>query len=160
MMQKPVGSSVGPWLFGLAWTALCVSAVGCQNGGTDAGGKRLVSGPTLDPPDVPIPTGFRPVETKSSDQASGSLRNVWHEYKGRADRAALRNFYRDQMPSYRWSLISDQNIKGEITLRYEKGDEECVVMIRPRSSLWNDTLIRVTVTRIERGGRVSPGRIQ
>jgi hypothetical protein len=149
-----------PSLLGVvvAGLTIAVSAVGCQNqgqtwswGGTQTP-KRIVAGPALDPPDVPVPTGFKPVEDRSSDQSSGSIRNVWHEYRGRSDRAALRNFYREQMASYRWVLVSDQNIKGEVTLRYEKGDEECVVMIRPVWNILDQTLIRVTITRLERGG--------
>lgn len=132
---------------------------GCANVSVQGdSSSRIVARPALDPPDVPIPSGFKPVEEKSSDQSSGAIRSVWHEYRGRMDRAALRNFYRDQMPSYRWGLISDQNVKGEVSLRFEKGDEECVVMIRPAGGILDETLIRVVITHIDRNGQRPPAR--
>jgi hypothetical protein len=88
------------------------------------------------------------------------MRFVRHEYEGRADRAALRNFYQEQMPTCRWARISDQNVKGEITLRFEKGNESCTVSIRPTNGDWLDqSTIRVTIVPFGRGGNEPPSRV-
>jgi len=137
-----------------------LALAGCQNGtlsGSNPG--RITPRPVPYISDVPVPTGFRLVDKMTDDYVSGGMRVVRHEYEGRADRAALRNFYEEQMPTYRWTRISDQNIKGEITLRFEKGNESCTVIIRPANSDWFDlTSIRVTIVPFDRSGREPPAR--
>jgi hypothetical protein len=144
-------------LAGLAALALA----GCQSGtlgGSNAG--RITARPIPYISDVPVPTGFKLVDKMTDDYVSGGVRVVRHEYEGRADRAALRNFYQEQMPTYRWARISDQNIKGEITLRFEKANESCTVVIRPTNSDWFDqSSIRVTIVPFDRSGREPPARV-
>lgn len=139
---------------------LAVGLLGCQGGGSWGGGpERLTPRPVPFIADVPVPTGFRLVEKTTDDYVSGGTRVVRHDYEGRADRAALRSFYQEQMPGFRWARISDQNIKGEITMRFEKGNESCVVVIRPTSSDWFDqTTVRVTIVPFDRSGREPPAR--
>ncbi len=134
---------------------LAVALAGCQGSGIVGGtATRLTPRSVPYISDVPLPTGFRLVEKTTDDYVSGGTRVVRHDYQGHADRAALRNFYQEQMPNYRWTRISDQNIKGEITLRFEKANEQCTVLIRPASGDWFDsTIIRVTIMPLDRSGR-------
>ncbi len=139
-------------------TGLLVLLCGCQGGLTGNPG-RLTPKPVPYISDVPVPNGFRLVEKATDDYISGGVRVVRHDYEGRADRAALRTFYQEQMPSFRWTRISDQNIKGEITMRFEKGTESCTVVVRPTSSDWLDqTTVRVTIVPFDRNGREPPAR--
>jgi len=135
--------------------ALVVAVVtGCSNGGLSGGPERITAKPVPYIPDVPVPSDFKLVEKSTDDYSSGGVRVVRHDYEGRADRTALRNFYQEQMPTFRWVRISDQNVRGEQTMRFEKGNEACTITIRPKSSDWFDlTLIRVTILPFDRSGR-------
>jgi hypothetical protein len=148
--------SCGCLVTGLTVLTLC----GCQ-GGTLLGSSpgRLTPKPTPYISDVPVPSGFKLVEKSTDDYVSGGVRVVRHDYEGRADRAALRSFYQEQMPGFRWTRISDQNIKGEITMRFEKGNESCTVVIRPTSGDWLDqSSVRVTIVPFDRTGHEPPPR--
>ncbi len=81
--------------------------------------------------EVAVPTGFRLVEGHSMDHESAGQRMARHEYQGRADPFAVREFYRQQMPQKGWERVSDQSFKGVITMRFEKKLEVCTVQIRP-----------------------------
>ena len=52
-----------------------------------------------------------------------------HRYRGRADKCAVRGFYREQMPLVRWVPISDGNVHGRITMRFQRGTESCTITI-------------------------------
>ncbi|MBN1490045.1 MAG: hypothetical protein JXA69_09020 [Phycisphaerae bacterium] len=132
--------------------------VGCQGGGKSGDG-RMVARPVPYIPDVPVPATFKLVDKMTDDYSSGGVRVVRHEYEGGCDTAALRAFYQEQMPTYRWTRISDQNIQGEITLRFEKGNESCDIVIRPKSGGWGDrAAVRVVILPIDRTGREPPPR--
>jgi hypothetical protein len=143
----------------LVGAVVLASAVGCQSSETREGGKRIVARPVPYIADVPLPSNFKMVDRMTDDYISGDVRFVRHVYEGRCDRAALRGFYQEQMPAYRWSRVTDQNVQGEITMRFEKGNEMCVVVIRPaRGGLGDKTVIRVTIQPFDRNGRQPPAR--
>jgi hypothetical protein len=48
-----------------------------------------------------------------------------------ADPFAVRDFYRQRMPQMGWERVSDQSVKGVITMRFEKKLEACTIQIRP-----------------------------
>ena len=79
--------------------------------------------------DIPLPAGFRLADQSSEDWSGGSVRYLRHRYRGRADRFSVRKFYRDQMPLVRWTLVSDGNVPGRCTMRFERGAESCTVVI-------------------------------
>ena len=81
-----------------------------------------------------MPTGFRLVDQASEDFSSGPVRYVRHRYLGRADKYAVREFYRKQMPLVRWTAISDSNVNGRITMRFQRQDESCTVTIEDETS--------------------------
>jgi hypothetical protein len=98
---------------------------------------------------VPVPEGFKLVGRESTDYESGGQRSALHVYEGWADPAAIRSFYREQMPMMGWGKVSDQSVEGVATLRFEKSNEACTVDIKP-TGLLNRTKIHVTVSPFNR----------
>ena len=79
--------------------------------------------------DVPLPAGLELVDQSSEDWSGGSIRYLRHRYRGRADKHAVRRFYREQMPLVRWTAVGDGCVSGRITMRFEKGRESCTLTI-------------------------------
>lgn len=70
------------------------------------------------------------VDQSSEDWAAGRrIRYLRHRYRGRADKYNVREFYREQMPLVRWTAISDGNVNGRITMRFERAAESCTITI-------------------------------
>jgi len=133
--------------------SVCVG-LGCAS----TGPKPLQVNPQVFVTDVPIPKGFQMEDDRSTDMISGPHRSVWHEYKGRANLVSVRNFFRDQMPLARWTLVADQNAKGDFTLLFEKDNETCIVFFKSMGGLsYYHTMIRVTISRIDRSGAAPSG---
>jgi hypothetical protein len=134
--------------------ALALLGGGCGQERRPGGAVRLAAAATPYERDIPIPNGFRLVERACEDQSTGTRRlYLRHTYEGRAaDRYAVRTFYRDQMPRAQWTLVSDGNVKGSYTMRFEKGTEACTVLISDvPSRLGVNTRVQVIVTQEERG---------
>ena len=104
-------------------------AVGCA--GSAPIGLEGALKPSRQPhePDIPLPEGFRLVERSCEDWSSGPIRYLRHRYRGRAEKAAVRRFYRQQMPLVRWKAISDGNVHGRYTMRFERRTESCTITI-------------------------------
>lgn len=139
---------------GLVWLILALVVSGGP-GCTQQPEKviRLVPSPRPYEPDVPIPSGFRIVDDATEDRSTGTMRlYLRHVYTGAANKYAVRNFYREQMPLARWSKVSDGNVRGLCTLRYIKGNESCVIEIRDEGQR---TRIQVLVSLEQRGNEVS-----
>ncbi|MCK4659769.1 MAG: hypothetical protein KAV82_09640 [Phycisphaerae bacterium] len=133
-------------------SALLVS--GCETPGT---GKeqaiRLIANSRPYEKDIPLPAGFTIVEQAMEDHSTGQSRTyLRHLYSGRADKFAVRRFYREQMPLLRWSKMSDSAIKGEFTMRFAKGSEVCVINIHGEDSvLGKKASVQVMVAQEQRG---------
>ena len=96
--------------------------------------------------DVPVPIGFRFVETGSEDASTGAQRlYLRHRYVGSANKINVRNFYREQMPLARWVKQSDGHVNGEYTLRFDKGRETCSVSIRDNHRRRGETEVQVII---------------
>ncbi len=132
-------------------------AIGLGNAGCDLHKPVYTSGhlsPMSRPfeGDVPVPIGFRFVESGSEDASTGARRlYLRHLYVGEAHKLNVRNFYREQMPLARWVKISDNHVKGEYSLRFEKNQETCTVMIRDRAGKRGLTEVWVTIIPKETG---------
>lgn len=127
------GRSLRGMLIGLLAVGL---ASGCSNwpSGTSnkSGGlKQLNPRGVAFLEEIPVPDGFQLVDEHSMDHESAGQRMARHEYKGRADPFAVRDFYRQRMPQMGWERVSDQSVKGVITMRFEKKLEACTIQIRP-----------------------------
>lgn len=136
----------------LAALGVCCLLSGCGPAPRETRSVRLARGRPFEP-DIPVPARFVLVEQASEDRSSGSSRlYLRHVYEGTGDKYAVRAFYREQMPLARWSKASDGNVKGELTMRFEKDDESCVVRITDPARFWTRrTRVEITVAREERG---------
>lgn len=98
--------------------------------------------------EIPVPDGFYLVDEHSMDHESAGQRMARHEYKGRADPFAVRDFYRQRMPQMGWERVSDQSVKGVITMRFEKKLEACTIQIR--SGYFGQSIVNVEVVPFSR----------
>ena len=131
----------------------CGVAAGCSGTASRGQEVRLVCSARPYEPDIPLPIGFKLVDPASEDRSPGVARlYLRHLYTGKADKYAVRNFYREQMPLARWSKVSEGNVRGVCTLRFEKGSESCTVDIRDAGSgMGRHTEIQVLVSQEQRG---------
>jgi hypothetical protein len=106
---------------------------------------------------VAVPAGFTLVEKNTEDYESGAQRWARHLYRGNAGVTAVRNFYRDQMPLMGWNRVSEQNVKGTVSLRFEKPSESCAVQIAP-TGFFNWSTIQVVVMPFSRNPTEPPSR--
>ncbi len=105
---------------------------------------------------IPLPAGFSLADKMTEDYESGQQRTARHEYRGFGNAAAVRDFYRDQMPAQGWNRVSDQNVKGTVTIRFERKGEACTIQIQPG---WlNYTHVQVIVNPFNRTGTEPPKR--
>ncbi len=97
--------------------------------------------------DIPLPSGFRLREQSSEDWASGPVRYLRHRYEGRADQAAVREFYRREMPLLRWTAIEDGSINGRVRMRFERERETCTVTMEDsRGVIGSRVVVEATIT--------------
>lgn len=139
------------------WIGLwaCVLAAilsGCATTGPETRQLRLIPGRPFEA-DLPVPAGFSMVESASEDRSTGISRlYLRHLYEGKADKHSVRNFYREQMPLARWIKVSDGNVKGNFSLRFEKGSESCTIEITDNNSAFKKLAqIQIIIAREERG---------
>ncbi len=117
------------------WNCAVVVAVALSVGDGCVAARGTAHSDTLLPAanpydaDVPVPAGFRLVDEASEDWSNGSARYLRHRYRGRADKSAVRTFYREQMPLVRWTPISDGNVHGSVTMRFQRDGESCTITI-------------------------------
>ena len=84
-------------------------------------------------PDFPVQIGFRLDENLSRSFAAGGARLIYHVYRGRGNKFEVARFYRREMASNRWVLVTDRFVQGEIRMDFEKETERCDVAIRSGS---------------------------
>lgn len=131
-------------------------AAGC-GGGQKEGVARMDARPVPYLEGVAVPSGFSMVDRNTEDYSSGAGRWARHEYVGWADPEAVRQFYREQMPLQGWNRVTDHNIKGTITLRFERRNEACDIVISPTGFL-NRTKIQAVIMPFSRSASDGPRR--
>jgi len=148
MIAKSLGKRAGGTVALLA----CSLTWGCSQNDSGTQQVRLVSSTRAPEPDIPIPAGFQLVDEASEDRSTGVSRlYLRHLYVGKADKYAVRNFYREHMPLARWQKVSDGNVRGVCTLRFEKGSESCTVDIRDAGTgMGRRTQIQILVSQEQR----------
>ena len=114
---------------GVALLSCWVLGHGCAASRPDTAVLELVPSPNPYVEDIPIPVGFRMVDSSSEDWVSADIRYLRHRYTGKADKVSARVFYREQMPLVRWTPISDAQIHGRYTMRFERERETCTIEI-------------------------------
>ena len=81
--------------------------------------------------DIPKPSGFRLVDDGTFGVFAGRVRIARCEYAGTTDRAAVKHFYEEYMPSAGFELREWTVDEGRFDLRFESGAEVCNVLIYP-----------------------------
>ena len=138
-------------LIGALVALVLVFASGCVGADGPARFSNLRATPHPLITDIPVPEGFRLADQSSEDWASGPIRFIRHRYVGRADKHAVRRFYREQMPLVRWRAINDANLHGRFSMRFERGTEHCAVFIdSPTSRRSNRVTVDVMISPADR----------
>ncbi|MDP8248910.1 MAG: hypothetical protein P9M00_12280 [Candidatus Tritonobacter lacicola] len=94
--------------------------------------------------DIPIPKGFKLTRSKSLSFQNDYMRVGRFVYYGREDTNDVLAFIQQQMPLNQWEPISYVDTKQSIR-RYEKGDQECTVIVEKRTG-WKNCMISIWVS--------------
>lgn len=144
----------GAFLLGM----VLVVGAGCQQSSKSDGAIARLSPrsvPYLN--GVPVPAGFRLKERLTDAYESGGVRFARQEYTGSADPAAIREFYKEQMPLLGWREISSHDIKGRLSMRFENQNEECNLTIEP-TGWFSRSTIQVVVKPFNRSVSQPPAK--
>ncbi len=94
--------------------------------------------------DVPIPAGLNPLPQKSYFFENSGVRVAVLKYQGRANIEQVVTFFKEQMPSYNWSLVNIVEY-GQRLLNFERENEACIITVQI-AGLWNeDALVTVSL---------------
>ncbi len=152
-MARPIRQLAGVLILAVAGLAGCEgggpSLAGPLVGDNDGGSAKVRSEVGLVPrarppiPDLPVPVGFKLVESVSRDYESDNLRFVDHTYRGDAALVQVKRFVNEQMPRKGWTLETSQFVRGVHTLRFRKGEELAVAEIAMDQNLFGQTTARL-----------------
>lgn len=81
--------------------------------------------------DVPVPTGFKILDSESFAFQNDATRVGLLKYAGSRHVDQVVWFYKEQMPIYKWNPINIIEYERRI-LNYEKGSESCIVTIESK----------------------------
>ena len=96
---------------------------------TDSYGyKRRSVATNLRYDDVPVPSNFSLVPSKSLAVESGTTRISSLHYRGRSSRIEIINFYKEYMENYGWNLINLIESTQAI-MNYSNGEEICTIIM-------------------------------
>lgn len=141
-------------LVGCTLLAAVVAWTGCGDGD---GVSRISPRDTPYLEGVAVPANFKLVDRNTEDYESGGRRWARHEYVGSADKELLRGFYKEQMPLLGWSRVTDHNVEGRITMRFEKPNEVCDIVITSGGML-NRSRVQAIVMPFQRPSTIAPKR--
>ncbi len=83
--------------------------------------------------DVPVPAGFT-LQTDKDTWYKGipgsNQRFVHHIYRGSDNYLAVMRFYKEQMPKFGWTGVSELQLGDTVTLRFTKNAEPVTVTIK------------------------------
>ena len=139
----------------LAFSAAVLWILGKGCGPNAAEPTRLLARQRAPISDLPVPMGFRILEDESEDAYTGRRRlYVRHVYEGSGEPFAVRNFYRDRMPQYKWQLVNTVHFAGTHSMVFQKGQESCTVAISRSKSGWSSGIrIQIVIMPEERGAQ-------
>ena len=96
--------------------------------------------------DIPVPTGFKLMDTDSYAFENYGMRVGVLRYRGKADVEQVINFYKEQMPMYNWRLLNMMEY-GERLMNFERETETCNIglIIKYTPLIGNTVFITITV---------------
>ncbi len=107
--------------------------------------------------DLPVPVGFKLVESVSRSYDWGTGRVIDHTYEGHADKLAIDRFYRRQMTTLGWIAGANENVRGYDHLEFTSSarPERCVIQITDAAPRI-DAPVRITLTVLPAGPAPKP----
>jgi hypothetical protein len=81
--------------------------------------------------DVPVPSGFRILDTESFAFQNDNTRVALLKYIGPVTADQVVQFYKEQMPIYNWNPINIIEYERRI-LNYEKDQESCIITVETK----------------------------
>lgn len=81
--------------------------------------------------DVPVPQGFHLLADDSYAFESAGLRMAMLRYKGNANIEQVTEFYKLQMPKYRWVLLNLVRY-GQTLINFDRENETCLITLAPK----------------------------
>lgn len=142
--------AAGRFTLAAAVILLAVGAMsGCATDSSSSGGppsavvEKLI--PQSHPPvqDVPVPVGFKIVESKSNAYQTGNVRYVSHYYRGRKGKDVVADFFWEQMAETKWRREGIWKTRGVWRLHFSKGNERADVTID--ENVWGTSTAHVSV---------------
>ena len=140
--------------FGLLAAGLLALELGCGGGQTQEASSDesqeieprpgLVARAGPDVPDLPVPTGFKIVESQSATRQGAGVRFIDLTYRGSAKKFDVKRFYESHMPSNGWVVGPSWFVGGKITMEFQKDTERCQIEI-DEAGLFSPTRIGMRV---------------
>jgi hypothetical protein len=117
----------------LAVLALPLAFAACSQHSDPDNAPALILEPNSPIADAPVPVSFNLMVGESSSHVvpSSSLRFVDHSYSGTGSQLMVVRFYRDVMPTKGWTFVVQDQAHKEISLKFTKNNEDCIVMVKP-----------------------------
>ncbi len=144
----------------LAFSAAVLWVLGMGCGPNGAEPTLLMARQRAPISDLPVPRGFRILEDESEDVYTGRRRlYVRHVYAGSGEPFAVRDFYRDRMPQYKWQLVNAVFAAGTHSMVFQKGQESCTVAISRSKTGWSRGIrVQIIIMPEERGAQADTRR--
>lgn len=93
-------------------------------------GKPIGISSALKFEDVPVPAGFKILDSDSFTFQNEGLRIGLLKYTGSTNPSKVVAFYKEQMPLYNWELINIIEY-GRRMLNFERSGQSCIVIVEP-----------------------------
>ncbi|MDR1612808.1 MAG: hypothetical protein LBT97_08490 [Planctomycetota bacterium] len=154
---------------GLAAILALLLGAGCREPYADGGNREVPFHPgerqgdvtlyrDLQFEDLPVPAEYTIVGDKShSFQGSRFRTGVFH-YAGPLDWRSAIDFYRSQTPLSSWELVNSESGSGFRLMRYRKGPEQLIVVIRDLGGGWSRGELQLD--NVERNDLLLRGRLK
>lgn len=102
--------------------------------------EALEVAPLLRFSDIPIPVRFKILYEDSYSFQTDRVRVALLRYTGRQTPESVRQFYKDNMSLYNWTLINIIEHDRIIMLNFEKENESCIITIERARARTNITI--------------------
>ena len=125
-MKKLISLSLVTCLLSLTLAGCTTMSGSSSYSGSDGASLDVAAMLRLD--DVPVPAGFKVLDTESFAFQNDVTRVALLKYTGSKAADQVVAFYKQQMPMYKWNAINIIEYERRM-LNYEKSGESCIVTI-------------------------------
>ncbi len=154
------------WAAGLALAMTFAAGIGCQQGGGDQwvavapgsatgqGDVSLYRDVLFD--DIPIPPEYRLMSDISHSFQGSQIRSGVFHYQGQVEWTWALEYFRTQLPQLGWTLQSVDRGFSFRTLRFAKGPERLIMVVR---QIRNGSEIELQLDNIEQNDLLLKGKL-